>query len=258
MPKIFDTHAHYDDHRFDEDRNALLCSMEECGVGRILNAACDLNSSQTSLALAEQYPFIYAAVGIHPEQAETADHCFEDALERLSEHQKCVAIGEIGLDYHYEPLNREVQMHVFERQLSLAEELNLPVIIHERDALADTLRILRQYKGRVTGVFHCFSGSVETMKTVVDLGMYIGLGGVVTFTNARHAPMVAAAVPADRLLLETDCPYMAPVPMRGKRNDSGYLTFVAEKIASLRGVSPETVITETWRNGSELFRIRES
>lgn len=255
QPLIFDTHAHYDSSRFAEDCDAVLASMPQKGIGLILNAACDLKSSQTSQQLAERYPFIYASAGIHPHEAKDVPADWERRLKQFASHKKCMAIGEIGLDYHYDFSPRETQRELFAAQMEVAAELRLPVIIHEREALTDTLDILRSFRGRVHGVFHCFSNSLETARIVLDLGYDIALGGTVTFKNARHAPLVAAGIPADRLLVETDCPYMAPVPVRGQRNDSSYLPYIIEKIAEVRGTTCEAITEQTYQNGCRLFGI---
>ncbi len=251
---IFDSHAHYDDAAFEEDRDALLATFPQSGVVGVVNAASDLDSARRSLALAARYPFLYAAVGIHPEAANT---CTTDALltlESLASQPRVVAIGEIGLDYHWEDNPpREVQKACFEAHLALANRLSLPVIVHDRDAHEDTLTLLKQY--RPQGVLHCFSGSVEMMREAVAMGMYIGLGGAVTFKNARRPLEVAATVPADRLLLETDAPYMAPVPCRGHRCDSRMISHTAEVIAGVRGVSAETLLRQTAENARRLFGI---
>lgn len=253
MTGIFDSHAHYDDSAFDEDRDLLLASMESRGVTKIVNCASDINSSFTSLALAEKYPFIYAACGVHPHEASECADDFVDVLKGLLKKPECVAIGEIGLDYHYDFSPRERQIQVLRLQLELARETDTPIIFHDREAHEDTLNLLREYKPR--GVVHCFSGSVEMAKEIIALGMYIGLGGAVTFKNARKPCEVAASVPEDRILVETDCPYMTPVPFRGTRNDSSYIPYTAEKLAEIRGVSPQEICDITARNASELFKI---
>ena len=257
QPVIFDTHAHYDNSRFAEDYDAVLSAMPQKGIGLILNAACDLDSTVRSLELAERYPFVYASAGIHPHETKSVPDGWEQQLKTLAAHEKCVAIGEIGLDYHYDFSPREIQRTVFAAQMEIAEELGYPVIIHEREALNDTLDILRAFRGRVHGVFHCFSNSLETARIVLDLGYDIALGGTVTFKNARHAPMVAAGIPLEHLLVETDCPFMAPVPFRGQRNDSSLLPFIIETIARARGESYETVVAQTYRNGCRLFGIQK-
>ena len=252
---LFDTHAHYDDQRFDSDRDALLRSLPEKNVGLVVNPGCDLSTSRTAVDLAQKYDFIYAAVGIHPENC--ADFVPEqmESLRQLAKEPKVVAIGEIGLDYYW-PENppRELQQDVLRRQLQLAEELSLPVIIHDRDAHADTLSIVREFPG-VKGVFHCFAGSVEMAQELLKMGWMLSFNGAATFKNAKKAPEVIAAVPLERLMIETDAPYLTPVPHRGERNDSSYVRFVAEKIARIKGLSPEEVERVTWENGRQFFGI---
>lgn len=239
-PWFFDSHAHYSDPRFLPDQEALLGSMAAGGIGRIMNIGCCEQSSYDSIALAEKYDFIYATVGSHPDDADKVDDRLIDTYHRLAAHPKVVGIGEIGLDYYYETVPRKIQQQAFIRQLELARELDLPVVIHQRDAVGDTLDIVAKYPD-VRGVFHCFSGSVETAKELVKRGWYLGLTGVVTFKNARKAVEVAQWVPLDRLLIETDCPFMAPEPFRGRRCDSTMVPRVAEKVAQLRGLPVETV-----------------
>lgn len=254
--EIFDSHAHYHDAAFDDDRDALLAALPEKGVVGIINAADSIDSAAVCVRLAETHPYIYAAAGVHPEMAAGVDaDTLETALQPFLAHEKTVAIGEIGLDYHYEDAcPRAQQLAVFEAQLALAVKKNLPVIVHDREAHADTLRLLQQY--RPCGVVHCFSGSVEMLREVLKIGMYIGLGGVVTFKNARQPLEVAAAVPADRLLLETDAPYMAPTPFRGQRCDSSLIPLAAEKIAALRGVTADEILHTAAANTRRLFGIR--
>lgn len=252
---IFDSHAHYDDAAFDGDRDEVLAALPEGGVCGVINAACSVASARASLALAEQYPYVWAAVGVHPEAANEFDADALPTLRALAAHPKAVAVGEIGLDYHYpDGAPRAVQLACFERQLELANELSLPVIVHDRDAHEDTLRLLQKH--RPAGVVHCFSGSVEMMREVTALGMYIGLGGAVTFKNARKPVAVAAAVPADRLLLETDAPYMAPVPCRGQRCDSRLIAHTAAVVAGVRGVTAETLLAAARTNAETLFGIK--
>ncbi len=253
MNNIFDSHAHYNDTAFDADRDEVLNSLGEKGVSNVINCATDYNSSLISLSYAEKYPFIYASCGLHPEDIKDN---YEDELEKIYPlliEKKCVAVGEIGLDYHYDEIPRNVQIDVFTRQLIKANEMNLPVIVHDREAHADTLELLKKYKPK--GVLHCFSGSVETAREVLNLGMYLGFGGVVTFKNAVKSVETAKYVPLDRILLETDCPYMAPVPFRGKRNDSSLIKFAAEKIGEIRGIDAQTVIDEANKNTKRLFNI---
>jgi len=251
---FFDTHAHYCDKRFNEDRDELLGSMIDSEVSLILNAGSSLRTSRFSLELADKYPFIYASVGVHPHDAKSMTDDTVSELGRLLSHPKAMAIGEIGLDYHYDFSPRDVQRMRFREQLELARRLDKPVIIHEREALQDTLDIVRDF-GDLTGVFHCFSGSRETAKTVLDMGWYLSFTGIVTFKNARRALEVLEIMPADRIMLETDCPYMAPEPMRGKRNSSLYLPYIAEKVAEVRGVSAEEVAVTTMENGKRFFGI---
>jgi len=253
---LFDTHAHFDDERFDDDRDEVIRKAHESGVSYILNASSDMDSSRKSMALADKYDFIYAAVGVHPH---SAGEMKEDDLEILAgyaSHPKVVAIGEIGLDYYYDNSPRDVQKYWFARQIGLAREVGLPVVIHDRDAHEDTLAIIRaEGASEVGGVFHCYTGSVEMAKEVLKNNFYIALGGAVTFKNARKLLDVAKFVPEDRLLIETDCPYMTPEPYRGKRNDSGYVRLVAEKIAELRGVTFEEIAQITAQNARRLFKI---
>lgn len=252
---FFDTHAHYDDEQFDRDRDALLGAMQEAGIGRIVNPGCTVDSSRAAVALAARYDFIYAAVGIHPEEcAGAAEEAFA-AIEALAAERKVVAIGEIGLDYYWaENPPREEQKEVFARQLALAEKLDLPVIVHDREAHGDCLDLVRAFPG-VRGVFHCYSGSVEDARVLLDRGWYLGFDGPVTYKNARRAPDVVAYMPIDRLLLETDAPYLAPVPLRGKRNDSRNLPYVAARVAELKGLSPEAVEQAAWDNGCRFFGL---
>ncbi len=251
---LFDTHAHYDARRFDSDRHELLASMQQNGVGRILNAGCDLESSRMAIELAHQYDFLYAAVGSHPDDADHVDGALVDTYRELAKDKKVVAIGEIGLDYYYEDVPREQQKKAFQMQMELARELNLPVIVHERDAHSDGLEIVKDFPD-VTGVFHCYSGSLEMARELVKLGWYVGFTGVLTFKNARKALEVAENVPLHRIVLETDCPYMAPEPYRGKRCDSTMLPRMAEKLAQLRDKAMEEIEQITWENGCRLFRL---
>ena len=254
---LYDTHAHFDDEAFDSDRDELLRSMKDMGVTLINNIGCDVPTSEASIALAEKYPFVYATVGHWPGNTYQMNEEMLEEYRRLARHPKVVAIGEIGLDYHYEDTPREVQQYWFRRQLELAAELNLPVVIHEREAHEDGLKIVREYADKVTGVFHCFSGSAEMAKEIVKLGWYVSFTGVVTFKNARRALEAMAAVPLDRLMIETDAPYMAPTPYRGKRNHSGYVGKVAEKLAEIKGITPEEAARITMENGKRFFRIPE-
>lgn len=255
--QYFDTHTHLDDERFAEDREALIEKIKARGISPVMAVAADREGCFGATALAEKNDFIYAAVGYHPDAAQRMNEDDLALIERLAAHRKVRAIGEIGLDYHWqEDTDKEAQKHWFSRQMALAEKLRLPVIIHSRDATADTLEILRAFPN-VTGVMHCFSGSVQTMKEVLALGYYIALGGVVTFKNARVAKEVAQCVPPDRLLIETDCPYLAPEPFRGKRNDPTLIPYVCREIARLRFDTAEHIAAVTRENGMKLFGIKE-
>ena len=251
---IFDTHAHYDSHKFSDDRDAVLSAMPDGGVGRIINCGCDIESTRFSVALAEKYDFVYAAVGIHPHDCDQWNDDFAAELETLLAHPKVVAVGEVGLDYHYDFNPRELQQQVFEAHIQIAKRTGYPIIIHDREAHGDMYRILRKY-APLCGVMHCFSGSVELMREAVDIGLHIGLGGSVTFKNAVHPIEVAKAVPDERLLLETDAPYMTPVPHRGKRCDSRHIEFTAHTIADARGIDYHELLKLTAENASRLFGI---
>ena len=252
---LFDTHAHYDDDWFDEDRDPLLASMPEKGVGLIVNPGITVETSRMAIAMAEKYPHMYAAVGIHPENCHDFVPAHIDELRELAKHPKVVAIGEIGLDYYWDTNPpKEFQQEVLRAQMALARELQLPVIIHDRDAHADTLAIVKEFP-EVTGVFHCYSGSAEDARTLVKMGWMLSFNGAATFKNARKAPEVIAEVPLERLMIETDAPYLAPVPHRGKRNDSSLVHLVAEKIAQIKDLTAEEVEKATWDNGKRFFRI---
>ena len=251
---IFDSHAHYTDKAFNDDREIMLGSLRESGICGVINCGADIESSVSSVELANKYDYIYAACGIHPEEADKIPENYIEILKKLSRDEKCVAIGEIGLDYYWRQDTKDLQKELFEKQILLSKELDLPIIVHDREAHGDTMEILK--KNRPKGVLHCFSGSPETAAEVLKLGMYIGLGGALTFKNARKAVEVAQMLPLDRLLLETDCPYMAPVPMRGKRNNSGYITFIAEKVAEIKGIDPQSVLDITAENTKRLFNIK--
>lgn len=253
LQNIFDSHAHYDDQKFDEDRGELLERLFSQSICAIVNVGADLESSRKSLALAEQYPQVYAAVGVHPHEAEGLPGDYLDLLTGFSRHAKVVAIGEIGLDYHYDFSPRPIQRQVFEQQLILAKELDLPVIIHSREATQDSMDLLRRYRPK--GVVHCFSGSAETAREVVELGMYVGFTGAVTFKNASKLLTAVQAVPMERLLLETDCPYMAPVPYRGKRCDSSMIEKTAERIGELKELPAQEVVDRARENTCRLFGI---
>lgn len=254
MP-IFDTHAHYDDSRFDGDRDAVLAALPEAGVELVLDPGCDLPSSRAAAALAERYGHVYAAAGIHPENCAGFQDADLAALRQLLAQPKVAAIGEIGLDYYWEQNPpRELQQRVLRDQLALAQELDLPVIVHDREAHADSLAIVQEFPA-VRGVFHCFSGSVEMARELLKRGWYLGFDGPVTYKNARKTVEVALECPLDRMLLETDSPYMAPVPVRGTRNDSRNVRYIAEKLAALRGLDTDELIRLTAENGRRLFGI---
>lgn len=254
---IFETHAHYDDEQFDMDRDALLASMEEGGVGAIVNVGASIESSRTSISLAEAYPFIYAAVGVHPDHAGELDEESFRELRGLCGRDKVVAVGEIGLDYYWDEAPREVQKKWFVRQIELARELSLPVIVHSRDAAADTLEIMQSHARGLMGVIHCFSYSKELAREYVKIGFFIGVGGVVTFKNGRRLKEVVEDISLSSIVLETDCPYLAPVPNRGKRNSSLNLPYVVKEIAEIKGISCEEVVAQTEKNARILYGMRD-
>ena len=248
---IFDSHAHYDDDRFDGILDTLLPKINAMGVDKIVNCGCDRETNIKSLAIADKFPFVYSAVGIHPGNV-GCDTTIEEIRE-FAKHKKCVAIGEIGLDYYWEPDKKEAQHKLFIDQILLAKELSLPIIVHDREAHGDTLEILKQYKPK--GVVHSFSGSVEMAEEVLKLGMYLGIGGVITFNNAKKLPDVVKMLPLDRLLLETDAPYLTPVPYRGKTNHSEMIYLTAQKIAEIKGKSLSEILKISHNNASKLFNI---
>ena len=256
MP-IFDTHAHYDSGGFHADRDEVLASLPAAGVGLVVDPGCELESSRAAVALAERYPFVYAAAGIHPSDCAGTGEPELAALRALCGHEKVVAVGEIGLDYYWKDNPpREFQQAVFRRQIELAIECGLPVIVHDREAHGDSMDIVREFPG-VRGVFHCFSGSAEMAKELVKLGWMISFTGVLTYKNARKAVEAAQAVPLDRIMIETDSPYMAPVPHRGQRNHSGYVGLVCQKLAELKGISSDQCSRATLENGRKFFRIQD-
>ena len=256
--RVFDTHAHYDSGAFNADRMEVLASMPGQGVELILNPGCELESSHTALALAETFPFVYAAVGVHPSDCAGWEAGWLDELRTLAAHPKVKAIGEIGLDYYWKDNPpRELQQEVFSRQLELARELDLPVIVHDREAHQDCLSIVRQHP-EVRGVYHCYSGSLEDAKVLVKLGWMISFTGTITYKNARKALEVIDYLPMERIMIETDSPYLTPEPFRGKRNDSGKVHLVAEKIAQVKGLEPEEVARVTLDNGRRFFNIKEA
>ena len=251
---LFDTHAHMNDPAFDEDRNEMILSLKEKGTDFVMNVGCCLESSKDCIALAEAYPFVYASVGSHPDSADEVNEEVIEAYRKMAQHEKVLAIGEIGLDYYYETVPREIQQQAFRMQMELARELKMPVIVHERNAHDDGMRIAKEFKD-VTGVFHCYSGSAEMARQLVNMGWYIGFTGVLTFKNARKAVETAESIPLDWIVLETDCPFMAPEPFRGKRNDPGYLYRMAERLAEIRGISVEEVQAVTTENAKRLYRL---
>ena len=251
---LFDTHAHLNDPAFDPDREQLMAGLAEKGIGYVMNAGCSLQSSRDIIKMAEQYPWLYGSVGSHPDSADEVNEEVIEQYRQLCRHEKVKAIGEIGLDYYYEDIPREIQKNAFRMQMQLAKELDMPVIIHERDAHDDGMRIVKEFP-TVTGVFHCYSGSAEMARQLVKMGWYIGFTGVLTFKNARKAVETAASIPLDRIVIETDCPFMAPEPYRGKRNDPGYLHRMAEKLAEIRGISVEEAVNATTENAKRLYRI---
>ena len=254
---IFDTHAHYDDEAFDEDREELLWKMKEQGVEFIVNVGASIASTKKTIELVQRYPFLYGAVGIHPSETEELKE--EDMLwlKKASVQKDIVAIGEIGLDYYWPEPDREIQKKWFIRQLALASEVKLPVIIHSRDAAEDTLEILKEWdKDKTGGVIHCFSYSKEIAREYLSMGYYFGIGGVLTFKNARKLVEAVEIIPMEKILLETDCPYLAPEPYRGKRNQSGYIDFVAEKLAKLKGITKEEVLRITSDNAKSFYHLK--
>ncbi len=254
MNFLYDTHAHLDDSMFDNDRAEVIEKIKNSNVGLVNNIAADMESSRAAICLADEYDFIYATVGVHPSDVNSMTQDDIAELKKLAQHKKVVAIGEIGLDYHYDDCDVSLQQKWFRAQLDLAKELDMPVVIHDRDSKGDCLQILKE-KNISKGVIHCFSGSAETAKELVKMGLHISFTGVITFKNARRAIEALKAVPMDRLFIETDCPYMAPEPFRGKRNDSSLVYRIAEKIAEVKGISLEDVISITTNNALKFFNI---
>ena len=253
---IFDTHAHYDDDAFDEDRDELLSGMTAKNVEYIVNVGASIESSKRSIALAEKYPFIYAAVGVHPDEVGELDEEKFNRLREWTKHEKAKAVGEIGLDYYWDKEQHDLQKHWFMRQMELAHEVNLPIIVHSREAAKDTLDMIIAAKPLdLSGIIHCYSYSVEQAREYLNMGYYIGIGGVLTFKNAKKLKEVAEYAPLSRIVLETDCPYLAPVPYRGKRNDSSKLSYVVEELAAIKQMPVEEVIRITNENGKKLYHI---
>lgn len=255
---IFDTHAHYDSEQFNEDRETLLSSMPEKGVAGIVNVGATLDGCQASIELAHKYDFIYAAVGVHPDEVGALNEETFEKLKDWAKDEKVVAIGEIGLDYYWDVEPRQVQRDWFIRQLELARKLNLPVNIHSRDAAEDTFQIVKEYGKGLSGIIHCFSGSKEMAAEYVKLGFYIGVGGVVTFKNGKKLKQVVEEIPLEKIVLETDAPYMAPTPFRGKRNDSSYIKYMTEEIASLKGITVEEVLCRTEQNARQVYQLENT
>ncbi|MBQ9530766.1 MAG: TatD family hydrolase [Eubacterium sp.] len=250
---IFDTHSHYDDERFNDDFQTLLTELPQKGVCNVVSCGCDIVSSKANQALAHEFDYFYFATGFHPENLEGFELDSLSEIEKIAKDEKCLAIGEIGLDYHWMSSTKEKQKSFFAAQLELANDMKMPVIVHDREAHGDSMELLRKYKPK--GVMHCFSGSPEMAKEIVKLGMYIGLNGVVTFKNARKSLEVVKEIPLERLVLETDCPYLAPEPNRGKRNDSSLIPFIAERIGETLGMDAQEVLTITKNNAKELYKL---
>lgn len=250
---IFDTHSHYDDEWFDEDRHSLLEGLKDKGVVNLVSCGCDIKSTMDNMALANEYDYIYFAAGFHPENLEGFSLDDLDFIAEAAQNKKCVAIGEIGLDYHWMASSKEKQIEFFEEQILLANDLKMPIIVHDREAHGDTMDILRKTKPQ--GVVHCFSGSKEMAREIIKLGMYIGLNGVATFKNARKSLEVVREIPIERLVLETDCPYLAPEPNRGKRNDSSNIPFIAERIGEVLNMDAQEILNITCENAKRLYNI---
>ena len=253
MIKVTDTHAHYDDEAFDTDRDGLLENLLSEKCEKIVSLGCDIEKSRFNVRLAERFDGLYAAVGVHPENCKDVNDGYLDELRELAKHPKVCAIGEIGLDYHWEPLDKQRQIRFFREQLELARELDLPVCVHSRDCTGDIMDILREY--RPNGVMHCFSGSIEVADELLSFGMMISFTGLLTFKNAKKAVEAARHIPLDRIMLETDCPYMAPVPHRGERNDSGFVIHTAEKLAEIKGLTFEETVRACNENAERFFRF---
>lgn len=252
---IFDTHAHYDSEQFNEDREELLNSMKEQGVGTIVNVSASYASCEQVTNMVQKYPFMYAAVGVHPDHVGELNEETFARMKSLCANEKVVAVGEIGLDYYWDNESHDLQKQWFIRQLELARELDLPVLIHSREAAADTMEIMKTHAEGLGGVIHCYSYSKEMAQEYVKMGFYIGVGGVVTFKNGRKLKETVAEIPLESIVLETDCPYLAPEPNRGKRNNSAYIRYVAETIAEIKGVTYEEVVAQTEENAKKMYRL---
>lgn len=255
--RFFDTHAHLSDDAFDSDRHVLIPSLIERGVEKVIDVGCDIRTADKTINLLDKYPFIYGAVGMHPHDVKYMDNALMDKLAEYMHHEKVQALGEIGLDYHYDNSPRDIQRAWFVEQLELAKQLGYPVVLHIREAFGDCMEILKAHKDGLHGVMHCYSGSVETAYECLDLGLSFSFGGAITFKNARKVLDVITALPIENILLETDCPYMTPEPHRGKRNDPGYLNYICEKLAEQRKMDKEEVAELTYQNAMELFKINE-
>ena len=251
---LFDTHAHLNDPAFDPDREELMNGLAAKDIGFVMNAGCSLESSRDIVAMTAKHPWLYGSVGSHPDSANEVNEDVIEEYRKLCQNEKIKAVGEIGLDYYYEDIPRDIQQKAFRMQMQLAKEVDLPVIVHEREAHDDGMRIVKEFPG-VTGVFHCYSGSAAMAWQLANMGWYIGFTGVLTFRNARKAVETAATIPLDRIVIETDCPFMAPEPFRGKRNDPGYLYRMAERLAEIRGITPEEAAAATTENAKRLYRI---
>ena len=252
---IFDTHAHYDDEQFDADREELLNSMAEQGVGTIVNVSASYPSCEQVTEMVQKYPFMYAAVGVHPDHVGELNEETFVRMKKLFANDKVIAVGEIGLDYYWDNESHDLQKAWFIRQLELARELDLPVLIHSREAAADTMDIMKEHAEGISGVIHCYSYSKEMAREYVKMGFYIGVGGVVTFKNARKLKETVVEIPLTSIVLETDCPYLAPEPNRGKRNNSAYIRYVAEEIAKIKGITYEEVVAQTDENARQMYRL---
>ena len=253
---IFDSHAHYDDEAFDKDRDRLLSTLEEQGVGCIVNVGASFRGAKDSVELSMRYPHVYAAVGVHPDHVGELDEVKMQHLKEMCTMEKTVAVGEIGLDYYWDKESHELQKEWFKKQMELAKEVDLPVIVHSREAAQDTFDLIKsEHAGTTGGVIHCFSGSKEMAKEYVKMGFYIGIGGVVTFKNAKKVKETVAEIPLTSIVLETDCPYLAPEPFRGKRNQSAYIQYVAEKIAEIKEILYEEVVAQTEKNARAMYSL---
>ena len=255
--KLFDTHAHLSDEAFDADRHDLIPKLRDAGVEKLIDVACDVRSASRTIYLLERYPFVYGTIGMHPHDVRVMNNALMDEIKKYLEHEKMLALGEIGLDYHYDLSPREDQRKWFAEQLDLAKQLGYPVVLHIREAFGDCMDILRAHRDGLRGVMHCYSGSVETAYECLDLGLKFSFGGAVTFKNAKKPIEVVSALPLDSIMLETDCPYMTPVPHRGERNDPSFIHFTCEKIAEIKGIDPEEMAQITYDNAVRAFGIKE-